>query len=341
MLNRKSLMWTSAGLASWFAYRLYRARSAFSFREKNVVVTGGARGLGLVVARQLARAGAHVAVCARDEGEVERAYNDLSQYGNRVVALTCDLRYRENVRAFLDEVRRELGAINVLINNAGIIGVGPIETMTAADFYDAMEINYFAAVHAILEVLPEMQQRRQGRIVNIASIGGKISVPHLLPYCASKFALVGFSEGLRAELAKDGIAVTTVCPFLMRTGSPRNASFKGQHRAEYAWFAVADSLPGVSMSAERAARKIINACRYGDAEVVLSLPGKLAALAHGIAPGLMSDINGWMNRLLPRPGGIGVDSAFGWQSESNVAPSPLTAATDRAARENNQMGLPT
>lgn len=340
MNRQKALWWAGAGLASWLAYRAYRATKAYSFTGKTVFITGGTRGLGLVMARQLAREGAHLAVCARDPEEVQRAEEDLSQRGALVVAQTCDLRYRDRVRAFLDEVRRELGPVDVLINNAGIISVGPIETMKLEDFYDSMAINYFAALHTILEVLPEMQQRRQGRIVNVTSIGGKISVPHLLPYSASKFALVGLSEGLRAELAKDGIVVTTICPFLMRTGSPRNASFKGQHRAEYAWFAVSDSIPGVAMHAERAARRVLRACRYGEAEVVLSLPGKLAALAHGIAPGLVSDINGLVNRWLPGPGGIGTQSALGWESESKIVPSWVTEPSERAARENNEMGLP-
>lgn len=340
MNRQKALWWAGAGLASWLAYRTYRSSTAYSFTGKTVLITGGTRGMGLVVARRLAQEGANLAVCARDPEEVRRAHEDLTRRGVRVVAETCDLRYRDQVRSFLDEVRRDLGSIDVLINNAGIISVGPIETMKLEDFYDAMAINYFAALHTILEVLPEMQHRRQGRIVNVTSIGGKISVPHLLPYSGSKFALVGLSEGLRAELAKDGIVVTTVCPFLMRTGSPRNASFKGQHRAEYAWFALSDSIPGIAMDAERAARKILNACRYGDAEVILSLPGKLAALVNGIAPGLVSDINGWVNRLLPGPGGIGAQSALGWQSESKVAPSWMTELSERAARDNNEMGLP-
>ncbi len=340
MNRQKMLLWAGAGLASWLAYGVYRRSRAFSFSGKTVFITGGTRGLGLVIARQLAREGANLAVCARDPEEVRRAHEDLTSRGAAVLAQPCDLRYRESARDFIDEVRRHFGAIDVLINNAGIISVGPVETMTLADFYDAMDINYFAAVHTILEVLPEMRQRRQGRIVNVTSIGGKISVPHLLPYSGSKFALVGLSEGLRAELAKDGIVVTTVCPFLMRTGSPRNASFKSQHRAEYAWFTLSDSIPGIAMSAERAARKIIDACRYGDAEVVLSLPGKLAALANGVAPGLVSDISGWVNRLLPGPGGIRQQAARGWESESNVAPSWLTTLTERAARENNEMDLP-
>jgi NAD(P)-dependent dehydrogenase (short-subunit alcohol dehydrogenase family) len=328
------------GLASWLGYRLYQASRAFRFNGKTVILTGGTRGLGLVMARQLAREGANLAVCAHDPEEVQRAHQDLSERGVRVVARACDLRYRDRVGEFVDEVRRHFGAIDVLINNAGIISVGPVETMTLEDFYDAMAINYFAAVHTILEVLPEMRSRGEGRIVNITSIGGKVSVPHLLPYSASKFALVGLSEGLRSELAKDGIIVTTICPWLMRTGSPRNAMFKSQHRAEYTWFILSDSLPGISMSAERAARRILNACRYGEAEVILSLPAKLAVLLHGVAPGLTADVYGWINRLLPGPGGIGSQSVPGRQSESKLAPSWLTALTERAARENNEMGIP-
>lgn len=99
-----------------------------------------------------------------------------------------------------------------------------------------------------------MRRQRGGRIVNVSSVGGKIGVPHLLPYTASKFALTGLSEGLRVELKRERILVTTVCPGLMRTGSPRNALFRGKHKREYAWFAIADSLPLLSISAESAAR---------------------------------------------------------------------------------------
>jgi NAD(P)-dependent dehydrogenase (short-subunit alcohol dehydrogenase family) len=151
-------------------------------------------------------------------------------------------------------VTEELGPIDALINNAGTITVGPLDTMRLADFHEAMNINLWGALHAILAVLPDMRSRHSGRIVNIASIGGKLTVPHLLPYSVSKFALVGLSEGLRVELARDGIQVTTICPGLMRTGSPRHAFFKGRHRAEYAWFSISDSLPLVSMDAPSAAR---------------------------------------------------------------------------------------
>jgi short-subunit dehydrogenase len=190
----------------------------------------------------------------------------------------------------------------------------------------------------IQAVLPGMRERRDGRIVNIASIGGKISMPHLVPYNASKFALVGLSEGLRAELAKDGVLVTTVCPGLMRTGSPRQAYFKGQHRAEYAWFSISDSLPFVSMSAEQAARQIITACKRGNAEVVLSVPAKLAVTLHDLFPGLAAQILGVINRLLPAPDRIGEAAVQGKDSESPLSPSWLTALGDKAAEDNNELG---
>ena len=115
-------------------------------------------------------------------------------------------------------------------------------------------------------------------------MGGKVSVPHLVPYSAGKFALVGLSEGFRAELLQHGIQVTTVCPGLMRTGSARNAIIKGQHQKEYATFSIADSLPAVSIDAERAGREIWSACRRGDAEIILGLPAKLLAAFHGLLP---------------------------------------------------------
>jgi short-subunit dehydrogenase len=158
----------------------------------------------------------------------------------------------------------------------------------------------------------------------------------LLPYCASKFALVGLSEGLRAELVRDGIHVTTVCPGLMRTGSPQNAQFKGQHRNEYAWFSISDSLPFLSMDAQRAARQIVAACKRGSAEVILSLPAQLAVTFNGLFPGLTANILATANQLLPAAGGIGSARATGKESTSTLSSSVLTTLGERAAQNFNQ-----
>ena len=175
--------------------------------------------------------GAHVIILARDRDELARAFEDLSRRGARVLAIPCDVTEHDQIQAALHEVEARWGPVDVLINNAGTISVGPLETMTEEDFELAMQINFWGPLRTDPGRPAGHAQRGAGRIVNITSIGGKVSVPHLLPYSASKFAFVGLSEGLRAELAKDGVVVTTICPGLMRTGSPRNAMFKGQHRA--------------------------------------------------------------------------------------------------------------
>jgi NAD(P)-dependent dehydrogenase (short-subunit alcohol dehydrogenase family) len=312
-------------------------RPRYSFRGKNVLITGGSRGLGLVIARQLAREGARVIICSRTAHQVQRAQEELVGMGAEVLAFTCDITDRVDVYSMIDQTLHEWGHIDVLINDAGIIRVGPVETMELEDYRQAMDVHFWGPLHTINAVLPGMKARRCGRIVNISSIGGRISVPHLLPYCASKFALTGLSEGLRSELAKDGIVVTTISPGLMRTGSPRNAEFKGQHRAEYAWFVLGDSLPLISMSAECAARQVLDACRRGEAARTLSLPARAADLLHAVFPGFTADLLGLVNRLLPGPGGIGRAAMRGEDSTSWVAPSPATALNEWAAASNNEL----
>src|ERR1041385_172749 len=199
----------------------------FDLNGKTVLITGGSRGLGLVMAREFAREGARVALCARDEAELERAQADLETLTAEVMTVPCDVTNRQSVALMIDHVDSRFRGVDVLVNNAGVIQVGPIEVMTPEDFDEAMKVHFWGPLNTVLAVLPAMRARKSGRIVNISSIAGKVSVPHLVPYSASKFALVGLSKGLRTELMKDGIKVTTVCPGLMRTGSPRNADFKG------------------------------------------------------------------------------------------------------------------
>ena len=232
-MNKRQLTFLAGvGFGAWALSRAVRARRAIDLRGKLVVITGGSRGLGLELAREFSREGARVAICGRDEETLRRAEQELSSKGAIVNAYVCDITNEHAVAQMIARVERELGPIHVLVNNAGIIEVGPMEVMTEQDYRDAMDTHYWGPLHTTLAVLPSMRYRGSGRIVNITSIGGKVSMPHLLPYDASKFALVGLSEGLRSELAKDGIVVTTVCPGLMRTGSPRQAFFKSQHNAD-------------------------------------------------------------------------------------------------------------
>ena len=322
---------------AWAIRSVLRRGLAYDFQNKVVLITGGSRGLGLVLAREFAREGARLVLCARDEDELERARLDLESRGAEVMTYRCDVTSREDVLRMMAAIDSRFGEVDVLINDAGVIQMGPIEVMTQADFENAMNVHFWGPLNTMMAVLPRMRARKSGRIVNISSIGGKVSVPHLVPYCASKFALTGLSRGMRAELLKDGVMVTTVCPGLMRTGSPRNAGFKGKHRYEYAWFSVSDALPLLSVSAERAAREIINACRNGRAELVISLPAKAAVLFDNLFPELTSDLFALANRILPNAGGIGELEAKGKESSSGWSPSWLTVLNESAAVRNNEV----
>lgn len=152
-----------------------------------------------------------------------------------------------------------------------------------------MAANFWGAVYVTEALLPQMLAQRRGQIVNITSIGGKVSVPHLLPYTTAKFALVGYSQGLHAELARTGIQVLTVVPGLMRTGSYRNTLVKGKHRAEYALFTLLDSLPGMSIDARAAACDIVESVRLGKAHLTLGLPAQIDLASLGVFAKLFGD----------------------------------------------------
>lgn len=346
-IQTKALLWGLAGVGAWTAIKAVLAQKRkIDFRNKTVLITGGSRGLGLELARLLAKEGANLAICSRDADELDRAEDELVQLGVDVYTEVCDVTNKIQVEHFVENVRQAIGPVDVLINNAGTIIVTPYEHATEDDFRYAMDTHFWAAFYMTNAVLPQMLARvdtpdksRQsiGRIVNIASIGGKVSVPHLMPYSTSKFALVGYSEGLRAELQKKGIYVTTVSPGLMRTGSPRNAIFKGQNEKEYAAFKVSDSIPFLTIGSAEAAREVIEACRYGEAERVITLPAKVGVALQGLAPNLVAETMAIANTMLPDPGGIGEKKALGKDSESALSESVLTTLTDQAAERNNEL----
>ncbi len=318
------------------ARQALRRRSLLDLSGKTALVTGGSRGLGLALAEELSGHGCRLVLCARGAEALERARARLAAGGASVLAVQCDVSDREQVRRMVAQATSQFGAIDILVNNAGIIQSGPLATQTLADVEEALRVMFWGSVYPTFEVLPAMRQRRAGRIVFITSIGGKVAVPHLLSYSAAKFAAVGFAEGLRAELARDGVGVLTVVPGLMRTGGHVHALFKGQHRLEYALFAPLASLPFTSLAAEDAARDIVAALRRNDAELILGWQANLLARVHGLAPGLTSDVLGLINRALPGGGGIGQGHAPGDASRSAISETPLTAMGEDAARRLNQ-----
>ena len=321
----------------WVIARLIRA-ARYSLRDKAVLITGGSRGLGLVLARHICGAGGKVALIARDAEELGRAKADLARRGGAVQTVQCDLLDTERIQSAVRLIIDRFGKIDILINNAGIIEVGPLEHMRREDFERAMQLHFWAPFELISQVVPEMRTWGGGRIVNISSIGGKVAVPHLAPYSASKFALTGFSDAIRAELALDKIYVTTVAPGMMRTGSHVNAKFKGRHDSEFAWFAASAGAPLISMSAERAARKILAACRRGQPSLTLTYAARTAILGNALFPNLTGYAMKIVNRFLPKAADKdeGDELRTGFETR-RLVPAWMTRLADRATSRNNEM----
>jgi short-subunit dehydrogenase len=325
-------------LAGGAALALSRRIGRVRLHGKVALVTGGSRGLGLVLARELGHRGARVVLCARDEEELERARAGLAREGIDATALPCDVTDADGMAGLVADVEENVGPIDVLVNNAGIIQVGPAETMKPADYERAMDVMFYGALHAAEAVLPRMRERRRGTIVNITSIGAAVGVPHLAPYDAAKFALRGWSEALGAESARHGVAVLTVVPGLMRTGSFGHALVKGKRYAEASLFALLASLPLLTASAESAARRIVRAIENDERFVVIGVPAKLMRLSHALFPGAVVRTLGLVNRLLPEPepGAREGIPLPGELYRRGFARSILTALGDRAARRYNE-----
>jgi len=322
-------------LVAWIIARLIRT-ARYPLREKIVLITGGSRGLGLVIARQICARGGNVALIARDPDELARAKADLSPRGGNVLTIQCDLLDAEQIRAAVRQTIDRFGKIDILINNAGIIEVGPMEHLTPEDFERAMRLHFWAPFELISQVVPEMRIWGGGRIVNISSIGGKVAVPHMASYSASKFALKGFSDAVRAELARDNIHVTTVAPGTMRTGSHVNAKFKGRHANEFAWFAASAGAPLISMSADRAARKILAACRRGQPSLTLTFAARAAILGNALCPNLTVYVMKFVNRRLPEAGDEEGNKSRAGSEVRRLIPDWLARTADKATARNNE-----
>jgi short-subunit dehydrogenase len=269
-----------------------------------VLITGSSRGLGLAMAEEFGRRGARIVLTARDAEELDRARAlllDREVVGgpDELLVLSADLRDPAEAERLVQRVTNTWGQVDILVNNAGVITVGPIENQSLQDFREVMDANFFTGLHCTLATLPQMLARRSGTIVNIASIGGKVAVPHLLPYTASKFAEVGFSEGLHAELRSKGIHVLTVCPGLMRTGSHVNALFSGDAEREYRWFAFGATMPGVSTSARSAARKVVRAVIARKTEISITPQAIVISRLANVAPEITARVMAAVNRMLP------------------------------------------
>jgi NAD(P)-dependent dehydrogenase (short-subunit alcohol dehydrogenase family) len=322
---------TLAG-AAW----LHARRSAYDLRGRTVLITGGVRGLGLLLAREFGRRGARLALVSRTPSDIARAEDELRAAGREVLTECCDVRDPRAVADLVRLVVGRFGRLDVLVNNAGVIQAAPFAVAQLEDFQESLDTHFWAPLHLIREALPYLRRAPGGaRILNISSFGGRVGVPHLSAYSSGKFALVGLSETLRAELHEEGVLVTTATPGLMRTGSHVKILVRGQHEKEAKWFGAGIVTPFTSMSGNRAARQLVDACVDGRAHVTPAIQFRLAEMGNVVAPELSAAVTSLVARQLPAPttdrqGRIRRstrDVGFGWME-------PLLP--NAAARRNNE-----
>lgn len=258
-----------------------------SMSGKVVVVTGASTGIGQAVAEAFSREGATVVLAARSEGRLVRIAADIGKAGGRAVPMAVDVTDRTAVFEKMKEVAESLGSIDVLVNNAGIGLLSPVDGMDPEELKRIFEVNFFGLIWCTQAALPYMIRQKRGRIVNISSVAGKRALPHISAYCASKFAVQAFSDSLRMETAGHGITVTVLCPPRVDTtfhDTPLMRQ-KGQR------------MSAPSISAEYVAAEIVRAARKGSREVVVSFYGKFFVFFHWLSPRLLDWI---MKRLWTR-----------------------------------------
>lgn len=288
--GNNSLHWlAAAGLSAAAFFAVSKLSGAIRrphvvLRGKVALITGGSRGLGLALAEELGAQGCRLALCARDQAELDRAIARLRSNGFDAAAFPCDITNEGTLDQLLADVVAHFGQLDILVNDAGLIKISPLADLQHADFEEAMNLMFWAPVNLSLKVLPYFRRQGGGYIVNITSVGGRVAVPHLLPYCCAKFALVGFSTGLSAELDSNRIHVLTVVPGLMRTGSYLQAQFKGEREKEFVWFSLLGNLPGITVSAQYAARSVREALERREHLCTISLPAKLLVQSETLLP---------------------------------------------------------
>lgn len=296
----KAIVGTAVLATALAARAVLTRRDEADLSGQVALITGGSRGLGLALADELTAQGCRLVLCARDAAELDRAAERLRASGADVLTVVCDVTDRTQVAAMVQQALDRYGTIDVLVANAGIITVAPVQALTLEDFDRVMAVNFEGGLNTVMAVMPTMERQGRGRIAVISSIGGKVSVPHLLPYSCAKFAAAGFAAGLRAEVAGSGITVTTAFPGLMRTGSHLQAEFGGDRTGEYGWFSLGASAPyPVASSAERAARLIVGAVRRGDAECIFPFTTLLAARSSSLFPAATASVLARVNQILP------------------------------------------
>lgn len=229
-----------------------------SFRGKTVVITGASSGIGAASCIEFAKGGANLALVARRKEKLEELEKTLAEFGISTLVCECDVSDKTQVEKMSVQVMEKFGRVDVLVNNAGFAIYGAVSDLTIEEIESQMQTNYFGMVYCTKRFLPKMLEQKSGHIVNVASVAASFGLPGIASYCASKFAMLGFSEGLKHELKGTGVGVTVVSPIMVKTSFFDHLSFK--HMPKYS---------PTALSAKTVAKAIVSAANSPRLEIIV------------------------------------------------------------------------
>lgn len=225
---------------------------------KVVVITGASTGIGKEASIQFAKQGANVALIARRKEKLEQVKKELEKFQTAIDIFPCDVSNKSQVKHMSDSVLDRFGSVDILVNNAGFAIYGPVSDLSIDEIESQMQTNYFGMVYCTKNFLPKMLEQKSGHIVNVASVAASIGLPGIASYCASKFAMLGFSEGLKHELSGTGVGITVVSPIMVRTDFFDHPSFEKMPKYS-----------PTSLSAKTVARSILKAANSPRLEIIV------------------------------------------------------------------------
>ena len=228
------------------------------FKNKIVLITGASSGIGEAAAIEFAKKGSSLILVGRRKEKLLEIENKLSKYHVSTLVYPCDVSNKSQVKEMSNTVLEKFGRIDILVNNAGFAIYGKVSDLDIDEIESQMATNYFGMVYCIKNFLPKMLEQKSGHIVNVASVAASFGLPGIASYCASKFAMLGFSEGLQHELKDSGVGVTVVSPIMVRTNFFDHPSF--------------DSMPKnstTSISSKSVAKAILKAANSSRLEIIV------------------------------------------------------------------------
>lgn len=285
---------TAGAAAAVYAWRRLPRRHT---QGRTVLITGGSRGLGLELAREFLAAGARVALCARNQAELERARQRLAPAGEPVSIHVADISDPQDVDRLVSEVAERWGRLDILVNNAALFMSGPMALMRVEDYERILKVNLIGTIIVTETCRPYLERR--GGVITIVSAAGLLPAPHLAPYAVSKAGVSMYAQLLEVELADRGLETMAVYPSYMPTGVSYHADYRGAVAAEQHTVQRLMQVPFLAVDQRRGAGIIVDAWRYGRRVVIYPAVVRLSVMLTGLVPEFVLRIARRANRYYP------------------------------------------